>query len=176
MLTITVYDHSKHRKITFNQRRQRKIKTTGKCLTASLQDYRSHSLRLLESRSVAIKFTMFESEMPQVSDLGTGNGNLSGTRQFESLPPQKLRQKSPCSNATCALSRHNFWVSRSKRSECALKTTARFRAKMNSALAVSSAKRSAAKRQEVIFLPHIFLHRMPFLLESPVKAVVGVDS
>jgi len=40
----------------------------------------------------------------------------------------------------------------------------RFRAKMNSALAVSSAKKCAAKRQEVIFLPHIFLHPMPLLL------------
>jgi len=49
-------------------------------------------------------------------------------------------------------------------------------AKTNSALAVSSAKKCAAKKQQVIFMPHIFLHRMPFLLESPVKAVVGVDS
>jgi len=42
--------------------------------------------------------------------------------------------------------------------------------------AVSSAKECAAKRQQVIFLPNIFLHRMPFLLKSPVKAVVSVNS
>jgi len=46
---------------------------------------------------------------------------------------------------------------------------------MNSALAVSPSKECAAKRQQVIFLPNIFLHRMPFLLKSPVKAVVSLE-
>jgi hypothetical protein len=38
---------------------------------------------------------MFESEMPQVSDLGTGNHDLAGAKQFESLPSQKLGPKKP---------------------------------------------------------------------------------
>lgn len=69
-----------------------KINTTENCPQASVQNYRPRILRFLESRSVAIKFRMFESEMPQVSDLGTGNCNLAAAKQIERLTKQKLRQ------------------------------------------------------------------------------------